>query len=244
MFHEHELLVAEHGVQRVDGEDLRNDVSHQLDLGLGQGDALGWRGEGFVGQRCREAGLPPGRRVEAWVNGQGALQQGGAGARQADDDQWVVDGYLGDFRMTAEVVLHHQAVDQLPDQPLLEQMPACLRQLGLAGHGIEQRLQSLAVVVIAKVAQAVGALAGACQQLVDSQILRAHTASATAAILTTFVVGWHCSRAPTQRRHRVPWRTPAVCSQLATPGSRSLSTRVTPPLASYRAWCLLQQMRW
>ncbi|MNF80561.1 hypothetical protein D3C84_628070 [compost metagenome] len=137
MFHEHELFVAEHGIQRVDREDLRDHLGHQIDLGLGLGDALGRRSQGFVIHRCRKASFPPSGRVEAWVDRQRALKHGGAGAWQADDDQWIVDLYLGYFRMTAQVVFHHQAVDQLPDQPFFQQIQAGLRQPGLGSQGIE-----------------------------------------------------------------------------------------------------------
>src|SRR5690606_37104399 len=137
----------------------------------------------------------------------------------------------------------------LADQPLAHQVAAGIRQPGFAIQRVDQYLQGLSIIVIAEVTESVGTLAGLTEQLVDIQRLacslrgHVHTASCNWSILTTRVLGWHWSCAPTQRRHSVPWRSPAVCSQLATPGSRSLSTRVTPPLPSYSACCLLKQIR-
>ena len=45
-----------------------------------------------------------------------ALQHGGACARQADNDQGVVDLNLMDLREALEIVLHDQTVDELANQ--------------------------------------------------------------------------------------------------------------------------------
>ncbi|MCY1429444.1 hypothetical protein D9M71_453610 [compost metagenome] len=69
--------------------------------------------------------------MELRVDGQCALQQGGAGARQADDHQRVVEHLLFDFRVAAAVILDDQAIDQLADQFLVHQRQALLGQVGL-----------------------------------------------------------------------------------------------------------------
>src|SRR5262249_43951367 len=61
--------------------------------------------------------------------------------------------------------------------------------------------------------------------------VRVQPSRATCASGTTRVLGSGCSLAPTQRRHIVPRRWPAVSSQLGTPGSRSDTTRRTEPSA-------------
>ena len=141
VFHEHELFVAEHGIERVNREDLRNDFGHQIDLGPGLGDTPGRHGQGFVWQWCRKTGFPPRSGVETRVNRQCALKHGGAGARQPHDGQRILYRYLGYFRITAQVVLHHQAVDQLRHQSFFQHMQSGGRQLGFGRQGGQQRLQ-------------------------------------------------------------------------------------------------------
>ncbi|MCY1178154.1 hypothetical protein D9M73_184930 [compost metagenome] len=121
MFHQHELFIGLLGVQRVDGQQLREELDHSRDFVPCPGDTLEWLLQCFTGQGCGVTGFPPQRLAELRVHRQGALQQRGAGAWQADDHQWVVDFQLEDLWVTPTVILDDQTVDQLRQQFLTQQ---------------------------------------------------------------------------------------------------------------------------
>ena len=125
MLHEHEFLIAQGGVHRVDGQDLRNGLNGLRYFGLGQFNAGCSILRAFSKKRRRIAGFPPGSGIKARVHSQRALQHGGAGAWQADDDQGVVDLNLMDFRKALEIVLHDEAVDELANQSFAHHEQTC-----------------------------------------------------------------------------------------------------------------------
>jgi hypothetical protein len=127
MLHEYAFLVRSLGVEGMDGEQRRIGIDHGLDLGRGQGDTGIGAGRRRIGHRCRKARLPPAHRVEARVAAEDALQQRGAGARQSDDDDGVIDVFSKYLRLTSAPVFQHQPVLQQFDNALAEDLPAQVR---------------------------------------------------------------------------------------------------------------------
>ena len=116
MLHEHEFLIAQGGIHRVDGQDLRDGLNGLRHFGFGKLNAGCGVLRAFPQKGCWITSFPPGSGIKARVHSQRALQHGGAGARQADNDQRVVDLNLMDLREALEIVLHDESVDELANQ--------------------------------------------------------------------------------------------------------------------------------
>ena len=118
---EHDLFLGLAGVHRVDGEQLRRQVSGDRFALLADRDAR----IRTAGPRVVEPGsdldhLPAVGAVKTFVRGQKALQQGRTAAHHPGDHHGRNDDLLGDLGVSADPLLraqpHPQAVDQTRSQ--------------------------------------------------------------------------------------------------------------------------------